>query len=401
MKSPVMIVGAPRSGTSMIMSMFKNFLGYKGHNEGHFFTLLYQLLNLSTRHQKNLESSDGSVKDFLILDQNVHLQDDLINLFTGYLKNIYGEESWFIKTPNHLAVKSIPLVRSMFPDLKLIYMKRRGIENVLSQSRKFGDGQFKTQYCELWSNCIETFFASEQHQETIIIDQLALLIDPTKVIDNILTFIEFEKNPKIAAQLKRYMHVNPVENTAKLTKHYIPLEETPWTDHEKELFLEHCESAMLHASYPITKNEVKSFQPTDSFLFSSINPKKIEGKNIYNPWTKLPPLLSQVFKIHPNNINEEPVTILINPSLQEINLEFKMVNAHLREKGVNVKIEESDKTNSTSTHLITFNLRSLEQKQIQLRTASTSPVIKIEISNEIGSSNYEYKQLIMKVNPTL
>ena len=398
MKSPVMIVGAPRSGTSMIMSIFKNFLGYKGHNEGHFFTLLYRILNLTIDHQRNLRISDGDHKNTLVLDENLNIQTDLKKLFCGYLETMYGQESWFIKTPNNLAIKSIPLVRSMFPDLKIIYMKRRGIENVLSQSRKFGQGHFKPYYCQMWSDCIESFFGSEQPPQTLIIDQLALITDPQNVISKVINFIEFDGNENIATRIEEYMKVNLVENTAPLTKYYIPLEETPWTSNEKEIFLEQCESAMRQASYPITRDEIRSFQPDESFLFPVSGNNIIQVKNISNPWTKVPWTLSETFKIHPNIVGEEPVSIIIKPPFQDINIQFDMVNPNLKGKGVTIDITEKSTKHSKITHLASFDLHCFDKRHIKIKKSSVDSTLVVKVSNEIGSNNAEYKQFLMNIH---
>ena len=99
MRSPVIIVGAPRSGTSMMMSTMRHILKYAGHNEGHFFTLLNSLLSTTEHHYQPLGDNFRRKTDVLLLDEKINLTDDLKRLFKGYIMNIYGEKPWFLKTP--------------------------------------------------------------------------------------------------------------------------------------------------------------------------------------------------------------------------------------------------------------------------------------------------------------
>lgn len=397
MKSPVIIVGAARSGTSMMMSMIKNFLGYSGHNEAHFFTLLDQLIQKTDGHCQPLRKDFQNKSEVLLFDPVVDIKEDLKALFKNYIREAYGGNPWLIKTPNPSAIKALPLILELYPEASIIYMKRRGIENVLSQSRKFGDGTFMADYCARWSDCILSFFAGDYSNRSLVIDQLAYIVNPDKLIDILLDHLEIDATRGLKVKLKKYMLTNPVQKSAVITADYIPLEETPWDADEQETFLKHCEDAMEVGGYPLNRKEVNLFQPEDSFLFSGKFRDSIKVSNIQTSWNKIPPNFFRPFFLHPNAIDEEHLTLVLTLPSPSIRLEFKMVNPKLTGEGVTIFIDEVDQDEKPVRHIAEINLQCLETNHIHLQSMVNSPVIKVRIANQEGSSHYNCKLLEMNV----
>lgn len=397
MKSPIIIIGAPRSGTSMMMSSMRHILGYAGHNEAHFFTLLDQLLQTSEEHCRELRKDFDRKSNVLLFDPVLHIDRDLKKLFKNYLTEIYGDKPWFLKTPNSRAVQALPLMLEFYPEASVIYMKRRGIENVLSQSRKFGNGSFNADYCTQWSDCITSFFTGNYADRSLVIDQLAYLQRPDMLITKLLDHLNMDASAGLKARLKKYILSNPVEKTADLTPDYIALEETPWTEDEKETFLELCEGAMKISGYPVSRAEINAFQADDAFLFSGNWIRAVKLINVQTPWNSISQDVFQPSKLHPNAVLDEKLTLFLRPPTATTRIGFKMLNPKLTGKGVSISIEELDRNEKVIQRIDEINLQCLERIQVQLQSIVNQPIYKIEITNETGSQNYNYKLLEMQV----
>ncbi|PHN00718.1 sulfotransferase family protein [Flavilitoribacter nigricans] len=398
MRSPIIIVGAPRSGTSMMMSAMRHILGYAGHNEAHIFTLLDKLLQTTRDHCRSLSAGFDPTSNVLLFDPNLKIEEDLKQLFKQYLTQFYGDKPWFLKTPNRYAIQALPLMLELFPEARIIYMKRRGIENVLSQSRKFGNGKFSADYCTEWSACMLSFFTKDFSDRSLVIDQLAYIKCPDLLITKLLYFLEIDASAGLKGRLKKYLLGNPVEKTAALTSSYIALEETPWSEEEKATFLTICEGSMNLGGYPISRAQIDNFQADESFLFSGRNRRSVvKAINALTPWNLIPQDVLQPFQLHPNSIMEDKLSIFISLPVPPTGIRFSMLNPKLSGPGVTVRIEEINQRSQVIQLVQEINLRSLEVKQVQLRLVSSQPIVKIQIANEAGSQNYNYKLLEMQL----
>ncbi len=391
MKSPVIIVGAARSGTSMMMSMIKNFLGYSGHHEAHFFTLLDQLICTTEEHFQPLRNAFQNRSEVLVFEPGLEIKQDLKDLFKSYIREVYGNNPWFLKTPNPSAIKALPLILELYPEAKVIYLKRRGVENVLSQSRKFGDGSFRPGFCTNWSESIISFFEGNQFQNCLVVDQLAYLLTPEKVISKLLDHLEIEASTRLTSTLKNYLLTNPVEQTAQGTTNYIALEETPWSTQDREVFLHHCQEAMHIGRYPITRAEIDGFVPNDSFLFSGNFRQDIQVLHAKTPWNTIPSDVFAHFRLHPNPVKDDPLTLLLTLPTTSIRMVCKMLNPSLVGKGITISVEEIDESKKPIRQLDTITLQCLETREVHWKPQTEPHQIKICIANEEGSQNYNHK----------
>lgn len=394
MKSPVIIVGAPRSGTSMMMKILRRVLGYAGHNEGHFFTLLLDLQKVTDRHFEFINRFNEDPKILLALDPRIDIKRDLEEIFVKYIRLIYGDEPWMLKTPNPKGIESSKLIARIFPSTKFIIMKRRGIENILSQSRKFGDGSFDESYCLQWSDCMKALFETDVFNQSLMIDQLAYMKYPEETVSNLLNYLEIEdKQDLIQRSINRLKA--PVQNTAPLTLEYIGLEETPWTDEEKSLFLDHCQEMMVAMGYPITSQEVSIHKPSKDFFISKFS-STLSVRNRNTEWNIIPISINKRFSLHPNAISSPSLQVEIPGNCQRYKFHFKATDPALTGPGMQISIEEI-LSDGTKTEKAIFSIRCLEEKFIELHLQNINPIIRISIENEVGSINNNYKALVMDI----
>lgn len=403
MKYPVIIVGAPRSGTSMMASLLRIRLGYMGHHEGHFFALLNTILRHIEQRKKILRPQFKGEQEVLMLDGTKHIRQDLIDLFKKYIVQVYGDKPWVIKTPGLEGVKAVALIKEIYPEAKIIFMKRRGIENVISHTKKFGNGQFRKNYCKNWANCFTTFMTKNQLGDYLIIDQLAYLDCPDLVAKTLIDYLALENIPHVQRIITHYITTLPIERTSKLTSEYIPLEETTWSEHNKTAFLEICENAMRLGNYPVFQSEIENFQPDTNFYISTSIKIKVEVKNEDTPWNKISNDLSREFILHPNAVGTAPISLTLKgyEAEQLLTFSFRMLNKKLKEKGLTCYFEVVDKADKLIKPVGQLTLRSLEKDDIKVSIPKQGYFLRIVLKNEAGSKRHSNKAVKMKIEEVL
>ncbi len=241
---PVFVLGSPRTGTTVIGNAVRTALGGKNYGEHHTGYLCANLIAeidqyYSTYHTRN--------------DRGTFIYDSspaLFKLKAGQsIKEIYAwyhrQRWWIDKTPGRNMIRSLPALLSIWPDLKLIYCKRRAIENVQSRLKKFPQldlEQHSRQWVEtarLWTEIkgqltipfIEVEHFDILHNRKGVGEQIAGLIpavDP--------------------AFIQRYLDGNHPQRTGGAPT-VRSLQSIPWSADEKALFTEITEDMMKAEGY--------------------------------------------------------------------------------------------------------------------------------------------------------
>src|SRR2546430_17539144 len=73
-------------------------------------------------------------------------------------RQLHPTDNFVDKTPGWPMLKALPALLVVWPNLRVVFTKRRGIENVLSRQRKFPDGVFES-HCRDWAAAMETWLA--------------------------------------------------------------------------------------------------------------------------------------------------------------------------------------------------------------------------------------------------
>ena len=129
---PVFVIGSPRSGTSILVDALLS-CGYWGYREGMFLSLLYHFNQLIDR-QFSIFCGEANLISAVDKDK---LKTDLFNILKHTTEDLNKLAPWFDKTGNPDMILSIPIISTLWPESVFIFAKRRGIENVLSETKNF------------------------------------------------------------------------------------------------------------------------------------------------------------------------------------------------------------------------------------------------------------------------
>jgi hypothetical protein len=245
--APIFILGAARSGTSALYTALVSASVAEGFGEGHFFPLL--------------KSMESSVQEYYRQHQSSILNGASTSVITAALvfssfcdglrplmRGIFRGRRWIDKTPSVEMLKVAPILAELWPKAKFIFMKRRGIENILSRQRKFPDTVFE-ELCSDWSSAMEVWASVRQGLLTrsFELDQAEMHEDPNGTAQRLGPFLDLTQVQ--VAQVASYLSNPQVEKTAPFTQAPINLDETGWTVHERNTFNKSCRDAMKLYGY--------------------------------------------------------------------------------------------------------------------------------------------------------
>jgi len=246
-KSPVFIVGSPRSGTSILVTALRT-VGYGGFNEGNFLPLINILGKAVDRH---LGLAGKSRPNVLAAHVDPELLKTKIDEIIGNLVNSMNVGSmWFDKSGNADMIEAIPRLRLLWPNSVYIFAKRRAIENVKSRVKKFPERDFE-EHCASWAINMSTWRkirADLPPDVYLEVDQYDLIRDAEGISRRIADFLGFEpaqsKNLMKAFKMKR-----PQQTSNGSAEQIHSLDSLGWSDGQLATFKRICSSEMAAFGY--------------------------------------------------------------------------------------------------------------------------------------------------------
>jgi hypothetical protein len=181
MKSPVFIVGSPRSGTSALVDVMLA-AGYSGYREGMFLSLLFTLNEAIDKHFA-IFAKDAGEKILIANVDAAELKEQFFGIIRQKTDALNTDGPWFDKTGNPEMIRALPIIKRLWPESVVIFAKRRGIENVMSRLRKFPAHDFQY-HCKDWA---ANMHAWRQTRDSISpdsfveIDQYDMIQNPSRV----------------------------------------------------------------------------------------------------------------------------------------------------------------------------------------------------------------------------
>jgi hypothetical protein len=240
----VFIVGAPRSGTSILVFALKEVFGLPGFGESHVMPAFQRMVHQLRAYTNGFTS----ISDPVML-KNLNRSDLECYLFQ-YIRQFYSDNfpdgSWVDKTPSGEAVFGLPLIESIFPDARLIATKRNGIEVITSHVKKFNSSF--NEACINWVTAMQGLLHARQGCRRLLeVDQYDFLNASKEVAQRIATHLDV---PNRGEQLATYFANHRVEQSSVLDAKVRPrLAHTDWSDDEKELFEKQCGEMMTAFDY--------------------------------------------------------------------------------------------------------------------------------------------------------
>ncbi len=237
---PIFIIGAARSGTSIITTALRNGASIEGFHEGHFLTLLYILLHHVDRFYKSRHQVIDDKRHMVANINKTDFEETIINEIRKAAESLHKEKIWVDKSPDPRMIKCVPHLKRAWPNAKFIFAKRRGIENLVSRMKKFPHVSFD-QHCMIWKDCMESWLEVKDlvKDSSIEIEQREIALNPQEISAKLGEFLSLEQN-KINRILKIFSTERPQNTGGKEQELAISLSETGWTNSEIESFKNHC-----------------------------------------------------------------------------------------------------------------------------------------------------------------
>jgi hypothetical protein len=248
----VIILGSQRSGTTELFNLFTKALGYSGDVESH----LWPAVGAAWRELDSAAVRMGgpispAYKAFTLgkIGPDI-VKAKLAEVVVDIYRERFGRR-WVDKTPGPEMVNAVPALAATFPSAKFIFLRRRGIENVLSQTRRFPKRPFRLA-CQEWS---ESMRAWSVHRDIVQgryleIDQMNMALYPIAVAHDIASLL----NLSIAEEtsISSYLEETRAEQTRTIdSSRTLSLEDTRWSPAQCQMFIERCAPMMATYGYSL------------------------------------------------------------------------------------------------------------------------------------------------------
>jgi hypothetical protein len=245
--SPVFIVGSPRSGTS---ALTRGMLaaGYHGYAEGNLLGLSQFIDAPVSSYFKSYEP----IAPRTLLGQLdcELLRQRLFDVFKNVLDDFNPVSPWFDKTGNPETINMLPRIMTAWPSSRVIFTRRRGVENVLSRMSKFPERNF-SYHCDDWAANMRAWrIVREQLDRDRIteVDQRELTETPDVVSARLQELLTL--TPAAAeAMSEAFRSQRPQETFEGSSRRAVGLRETGWDEARIKLFREKCGAEMQAYAY--------------------------------------------------------------------------------------------------------------------------------------------------------
>ena len=248
-QEPIFIVGSPRSGTSIITLALLEGAGIEGKAEGHVLPLLNKLL-ATVENYYQLRAKPAEIENVLLSSLK---SEAVANFLKGYIAEFYSRShtstQWLDKTGDAVMLRTLPVLHQIWPKSKVIFAKRRGIENIASRLRKFPNLKFEL-HCERWAETMETWLnlRDELSQPWIEVDQNDIRTKPNDVA-SALGDLLLLSSQQVQSVQAIFENRRPQKTSQRLDHQPIGLEEVEWTEDEKTQFKSICGPMMQAFGY--------------------------------------------------------------------------------------------------------------------------------------------------------
>jgi hypothetical protein len=257
---PIFVVGAARSGTTIVGNGLRFGAGIPGNREGFVYTTAY--LMLATLHERWQQIGPG-IQHMADEDRGDPRRErassrfDFDALRRDVLRHFHaiappqGERVWVDKTPDIYMIHATPILAAAYPRGRWIWVQRNGIEVLDSRRRTHPEMTFE-EGCHDWAMVIRDW----QRARTLVsercleIDQRDVATSGPETAGRIAAFLGLDE--RAAEGLAEvFGRDRPGRTTTRDYRNALRLEDTDWTEAERQLFRAICAEAMATAGYPL------------------------------------------------------------------------------------------------------------------------------------------------------
>jgi len=242
-QKPIFITGSVRSGTSIVTHALRSGAKIPGYTEGCFIEFLGALLrNVNETYTYRERQSQLRNPDIMLsgIDKDEFVKEYIRWFIDQYVSHSKYSGQWVDKTASRNAVYSLPYIQQAWPQARFIIMKRRPIENIASRLKKFPNPTFEA-HCVWWITLEKEIMSVKKQLQKgtfLEIDQFDVATKPKETAQQIGVFLNLsiEQIRRVEAS---FLYDRP-EFTGGDEETILSLDEMPWTDEQKAVFLETC-----------------------------------------------------------------------------------------------------------------------------------------------------------------
>lgn len=227
-RAPVFVIGAARSGTSLLCSLMRRYLRLNFGTESQFIVRIYRRLPdygdlREETHLRRLVDDIARERCFerwtrrfgFVLDSNAVFEEARRDRrsYPGVLQAVFsqfaryhGMERWGDKTPEYNY--NLPVLLSLFPQARFVHIVRDGRDVALSTLRMGFGGANIYRVGVAWRRqllLIQQFLAPLPAGQALTLHYEALLVDPLAALRQLIGFLDIEDDdrlvPAIAADV--------------------------------------------------------------------------------------------------------------------------------------------------------------------------------------------------------
>lgn len=202
---PVFVLGAPRSGTSMMQWALRDHPNLWGGQESDYLIPLVKALRET--HQAGsrrgklhwLSGQDVSLEEYAL-----HVGYGINSLYTSRSKGL----RWVEQTPQYTL--HLPAMKLLFPGAKFVFMLRDG-RSVVSSLRKFVNPVEHEDACRLWKKFVEaglSYLDTEGDGDFLVVRYERVVADTEAALHDVFQFLGEADSPKSVDFIKSSAPIN-------------------------------------------------------------------------------------------------------------------------------------------------------------------------------------------------
>lgn len=242
-RGPIFIVGAPRSGTSMLHWALVQHKNLWGSAESGFINKLIEGVEAAY-------ASGTKVGEFHWLIKEKVSKDELFKHIGKGVKSLYLSRSqgirWVDQTPHY--VSYYVGLNAMFPEAKFIHIVRDGRQVISSMQAMFGWTFAKAMY--VWKHHVSAGNAINKQSKSnfLQIRYESVILNPERMFREIYEFIEESFDSNSIGFLDKPINVAPGREAESSTDKLIPKWES-WNPYRRKAFQVYCGRLMKDLEY--------------------------------------------------------------------------------------------------------------------------------------------------------
>jgi len=241
---PILVVGSPRTGTTAL-ALGLTAAGISGFAEGHLLMLFVRVEQAISKYYQD-EASNNLPGTLLHAMPMPKLATAYRDLARSILDEAHGDKPWFDKTAHGGMVGALPFFRSVWPGAKIIFTKRRPIENLQSRLKKFPHMSFAEHCADLRYVFVTWANVREQIGNWLEVEQYDLVAECEATCKAITNFLGLDSKAS-EAFYQTVLNTQPERSAPS----YEPLKfaNLNWDAAKKEIFIRELDEVMKLHNY--------------------------------------------------------------------------------------------------------------------------------------------------------